>query len=161
MDTTTILTIIGICVAIVIGVWQIQLARNQIHLSKNQSSGRNNSKLNENEYREKPYPGEIFNITNQLPLLQRHEARNKYAGIKVKWHGKIQSLYLERHDIIALTIWAENYDNTSTSVYFKIKISKHPEVKAAKDGDRLWVFGEIKYVDNADIELKNCEIKLD
>lgn len=161
MDTSTTLTVIGIFIAAVIGVWQIQLARKQIHLSKNQSLGRNNSKLNENEYREKPYPGEIFNVTNQLPLLQRHEARNRYAGIKVKWHGKIQNLYLETPDVVALAIRVDNYDNTSTSVYFKIKISKHPEVKAAQDGDMLWVFGEIKYVDNADIELKNCEIKLD
>ncbi len=161
MDTPTTLTIIGIFVAIVIGVWQIQLARNQIHLSKNQFSGGKNSKFDENEYREKPYPGEIFDITNQLPLLQRHEARNKYAGIKVKWHGAIEGLYLEKSDIVVLTIGANNHNNRSTSVRCKIKISRHPEVKAAKNGDGLWVFAEIKYVDNADIELKNCEIKLD
>ncbi len=105
MDTSTTLTVIGIIVAIIIGVWQIQLVRKQIHLSKNPSSsleenqnhvGRNNSKFDENEYREKPYPGETFNITNQLPLIQRHEARNRYTGIKVKWHGTIQNLYLEK-----------------------------------------------------------------
>jgi len=38
MDTTTLLTIIGIVVAVVIGIWQIQLARKQIHLSRNQTS---------------------------------------------------------------------------------------------------------------------------
>jgi len=98
MDTTTILTIIGIIVAIVIGVWQIQLARKQIHLSKNQTSDLNklhnstkglsaktdeesslkgeqnkikqDSSTNESRYREQPYPGEIFYLTNQLPLIQ-------------------------------------------------------------------------------------------
>ncbi len=174
MDTTTILTITGIVVAIIIGVWQIQLARRQIHVSKGQtrnSTQQQNSaniqnaitegtKFNETEYREQPYPGEIFNITNQLPLIQRHEARNKYAGLRVKWRGAIRNLYLEDDELVALTIRVDDHD-TFTYVQCKVKISEYPEVKIAKDGHGIWVYGEIKYIGNTDIELTNCKIKLD
>ena len=188
MDTTTILTIVGIVVAVVIGIWQIQLARKQIHLSKNQTSNstklqnskselnpesdeqissdggqhaiNQNSPTNEARYREKPYPGEIFHLTNQLPLIQRSEARNNYIGLKVKWRGTIQNLYLANNDLVALVLDVKDHD-TSAYVRFKVKILECPELKNAKDGDGIWVWGEIKSVGNVDIELSNCQIELD
>jgi hypothetical protein len=169
MDTTTILTIIGIVVAIIIiGIWQIQLARKQIHISKSQArnlakplmTAVKETKTDESEYREQPYPGEIFNITNQLPLIQRHEARNKYAGVKVKWRGTIQNLYLDGNNLVALMIRVDDH-GTFTYVRCKVKISEYPEVKIAKDGHGIWVYGEIKEVGNTDIELTKCKIKID
>jgi len=174
MDITIILTIIGIVVAIVIGLWQIILARQQILISKNQMSDSTEtqnlvtnqkatakkSKINKREYREQPYPGEIFNVTNQLPLIQRHEARNKYVGLKVKWRGTIQNLYLEANDFVALTVAITDHD-TITPIYFKVKPSEYPEVKIAKNGHGILVFGEIESVGNIDVHLKNCKIDLD
>ena len=188
MDTTTVLTIIGIVVAIVIGIWQIQLARKQIHLSKDQTSDltklhnsterlsaktnkesslkgeqdipHQDSPTNEGRYRDQPYPGEIFYLTNQLSLIQRNEARNNYVGLRVKWRGKIQNLYLDNSDVVALVLDVNDHD-TSAYIRFKVKISEYPELRNAKNGDGIWVYGEIKSVGNADIELLNCRIELD
>jgi len=146
MDTTTVLTIIGIVVAIVIGIWQIQLARKQIHLSRSQTSDltklhnstnelsaktdeqnssedkqdamNQDSSTNEGRYREQPYPGEIFYLTNQLPLIQRSEARNNYVGLRVKWRGTIQNLYLDNNDLIALTLDINDHDTSRSSKKF-------------------------------------------
>jgi hypothetical protein len=187
MDTATILTIIGIVVAVVIGIWQIQLARKQIHLSKNQASDltksqnsknglsakideqisseeqdaiNQNHPTNEGRYREQPYPGEIFHLTNQLPLIQRSEARNNYVGLRVKWRGTIQNLYLDSNNFVAFVLDVKDHD-VSAYVRFKVKNSEYPELRNAKDGDGIWVYGEIKSVGNVDIELSNCRIELD
>lgn len=173
MDSTTILTIIGIIVAFIIGIWQIQLTRKQIHISKSQTSTiqpqnstnipkaiTTDTKVEKTKYREQPLPGEIFTITNQLPLIQRHEARNKYAGLKVKWRGTIQNLYLDDNNLVALTIRVDDH-GTFTYVRCKVKVLEYPEVKMAKDGHGIWVYGEIKEIGNTDIELTNCKIKLD
>lgn len=150
------------------------MARKQIHISKSQinnsaqqkdsaniqKAATKDTKIDEPEYREQPYPGEIFNVTNQLPLIQRHEARNKYAGLRVKWRGSIQNLYLDDNNLVALTVRVDDHD-MFTYVRCKVKISEYPEVKIAKDGHVVLVNGEIKYIGNTDIELTNCKIKLD
>ena len=118
------------------------------------------SPINEGRYREQPYPGEIFYLTNQLPLIQRSEARNNYVGLRVKWRGTIQNLYLDNGDVVALVLDANDHD-TSAYIRFKVNISEYPELRNAKNGDEIWVYGEIKSVGNADIELLNCRIELD
>ena len=146
MDIAVTLTIIGIVVAIIIGIWQIWLTRKQIHLSKtspthvstlqetntekesssaqadNHSiavgkievngpvsgsitignsyppaieaniSTLTNNVATGNKYRERPYPHEIIDEIDQLPVFQKEQGQSNYVGLKVRWHTTLSNI---------------------------------------------------------------------
>ena len=200
MDIITLLTVIALVIAVIIGIRQIQLARKQIDVSKDQTNNTsrvqeitkeddqpkvhadNNSvavgkieiggdingnitigstyyaTVEEGKYRERPYPREIFEQINGLPLSQKEQAGNSYIGLKVKWRTVLKVISNKKSNLVELSMWdRDNYP----WVYCIVSLSEYPEIKIAKDGHRMWVEGEISSIEDGGFHLVNCSLKID
>ncbi len=203
MDTSTIITIIGIAVAIIIGIWQIWLARKQIRLSETptnkgakQSSVQTDNhsiavgkieigvpvsgniiidnthhttieeialnqtlfETSENKYRERPYPNEIINEIDELPIFQKETACNNYIGLRVRWQTSLFTIRKVRENFFELMMKDRgNYP----WIYCTVNILEYPELKIIKEGHSIWIDGEISTIYNNDIHLINSKIRVE
>jgi hypothetical protein len=165
MDLTTTLTVIAIVIAVIIGLWQIYLARKQIQHSRSlivNIEQKETTALSEvandaNKYVNRPYPIEIIEQINKLPLIQKRDAEKSYVGLRVNWETTLSDLYPHEPGIYRLALQDRG---RYPWIFCNIDISKYPEIKIALAGQKLWVRGEIAEVDGHTIHLVNCEIRV-
>lgn len=169
MEPLVVLGIIGIIVAVLIGAWQIHLARRQIQTS--QLKGDDTSQLKGDdtscrpetlaanpEYRMQPYPRDIFDAIGQLPLAQQALVRASYVGLKVSWRTTLEVVTPDEQNRARLMM----LDRGSYPwVYCEVDFLEHPEAKIARKGHGLWVNGEIAEVWMGTITLVKADVAFD
>ena len=113
------------------------------------------------EYREHPSPSEIKDEIRRQPLLQQENTGDSFIGLKVQWHLKLNIIYSTNSDSNIIRIGLEEESNLYPDVRCDIDIREHPEIKRAKEGDGVFVKGEISRVEWHSIDLIDCIVEFD
>jgi hypothetical protein len=171
MDITNTLAIIaivvgvvGIFVAVIIGAWQIHLAKKQQQAPTTIVMNTPGTKLDntqDTQYKERPLPSEVIDQINNLPVLQQTSASSSYIGIKVIWQTTLCTIDIrkvEKKDIAHLMMRDRG---TYPWIYCDVELSNYPELKIMKEGHEIWVRGEIKEVDGNVIYLDHSDLKFE
>ena len=100
-------------------------------------------------------PSEIRAELAKVSPFQLKQAYSSYRGIKVKWN-------IEFSDIHTLYgIYGFYHSGTisgSHLICFRTRLSRYPEIKTMKRGDKLTVVGTISSVSSSSINLKKCHL---
>jgi hypothetical protein len=113
------------------------------------------------KYREHPSPTEIKNEIEVQPLLQQKNTGDSFVGLKVQWQLILASIDTSYSDpnMITLVLWEES--SLFPDVKCDIDIREYPESNRAKQGDGVFVKGEISKAEKYHIELINCTVEFD
>lgn len=181
MDLAIILSIIGLVVAVIIGAWQIILARKQLQTNdpktlpnelRHLPTGKPALVLPagklaldlpvqvatppfQPEYKTHPSAKQIISTLDQMPPLQRVNGAMAYGGIKVQWLVEFYSAReLPNGELLMSTL----YEGSYPWVYGYPDLTKYPELKITHKGQQLWIAGEIETVRANEIDLKDVQL---
>ena len=107
-----------------------------------------------------PTPKEIADEIDSLPPYQQVEAEKNYIGLKVKWDVSLSLVHHRDDNEVILSCTTKGY---SRYVKFKSSLEKYPEIKIAKEGQKITVYGAIERISpdgsGFDIDAHNLELK--
>lgn len=79
-------------------------------------------------------------IYNQPPYLQ-DQAEKNYLGVRIRFSGKLRSLWKQENDIVSITV--EPSTESMITVGFEVDIKEFPEFKVMRRGTPLIVEGAL------------------
>lgn len=177
MDVDVVLTIVGLVIAVVIGVWQIYLAYPKRSDEKpssnaiaqkatedvtvgNQSMNhglKQSASSNLGDDFSSPSPMEIIEQIKSLPLAQQASARKSYEGLKVYWQVTLQAAHEASGGRTRLMTLA---GNVYPWVILEVDLSSQMEILLSKKETPLVVTGAIQKVENHTFYLDGAHVAL-
>ncbi len=116
------------------------------------------------EYSASPNPNSIIRAMSKAPPLGREQVTADTLGRKVRWElrffGGMVALEWKPDEIDVQTTYRQFWSRLNTSVFTFVDGRECPELKTARRGQRVVLYGTIVEADDLNIRLKADRLEL-
>jgi hypothetical protein len=103
----------------------------------------------------RPLPAKIIRDIQKRPPLQRSEASQHYAGLRVRWKVAFSSSHSKSDGSVRLMLLDRGH---YPWIYADVSVDDYPEIKTFAEGTKLWVSGSIQSCDGNTITLSDAKV---